>query len=217
MNINFKRQLMECQANANPATFPLSSHLVIPFQRFLKYHLLIKEILKRTPEDHGEHTNLTLAFEEMVKAGEIVNERKREHEEAEKKETQDENDMRVILSVASSIKLMRMEEGLNLLDYGRLRKAGDIVSYTENGRMGDYAFLFDLMVILCHRPRWLQHRYRFSEAIKIKDHFLEPPVPPGPESSDVFPLRLFSRVNSRKITLTLVTRSETQRQAWFGK
>jgi hypothetical protein len=43
------------------------------------------------------------------------------------------SDMRVILSVSTSIKLMRMENGLNLLDYGRLRKAGNIVSYTHTG------------------------------------------------------------------------------------
>ena len=67
-----------------------------------------------------------------------------------------------------------MENGLNLLDYGRLRKAGDIVSYTDQGRVGDYAFLFDLMIILCSKPKFLQHRYRFREAIKIRDHFLEP-------------------------------------------
>ena len=41
--------------------------------------------------------------------------------------------MRVILSVSTSIKLMRMENGLNLLDYGRLRKAGNIVGYTHTG------------------------------------------------------------------------------------
>ena len=44
-------QLNACQATATPATFPLSSHLVIPFQRFLKYHLILKEILKYTDED----------------------------------------------------------------------------------------------------------------------------------------------------------------------
>ena len=97
-------------------------------------------------------------------------------EEAEQQDLKDESDMRLILGVSSTIKLMRMENGLNLLDYGRLRKAGDIVSYTDDGRVGDYAFIFDLMIILCHRPKWLQHRYRFREAIKIRDHYLEPPL-----------------------------------------
>ena len=61
-NTNLKKQLLECQTQANPPTFPLSSHIVIPFQRFLKYHLLLQEILKRTPEDHPDCVNLTLGM-----------------------------------------------------------------------------------------------------------------------------------------------------------
>lgn len=217
-NVPLRRQLLECQSLAFPPSFPLSSHLVIPFQRFLKYHLLLKEIEKRTSEDHPDRGNLTLAVEEMTKACEQVNERKREFEDAEKQNAQDESDMRFIHSVGSTIKLMHMEDGLNLLDYGRLRKTGDITSYSESTRIGDYAFLFDLMIVLCHRPKWLQHRYRFRQAIKIKDHYLEPPqVQKSPtEKSDVFCLRLFSRVDSRRVTLTLVSRTESEREAWFS-
>ena len=96
--------------------------------------------------------------------------------------------MKLIENVAATIKLMKLENGLNLLDYGRLRKAGEITSYGSLSsrespsremitphQIGDYAFLFDMMIILCHRPKWLQHRYRFRDAIKIKDHYLEPP------------------------------------------
>lgn len=94
------------------------------------------------------------------------------------------SDMKLIENVAATIKLMKLENGMILLDYGRLRKAGEIISHgspRNNNNMshqiGDYAFLFDMMIILCHRPKWLQHRYRFREAIKIKDHYLEPPLP----------------------------------------
>ena len=38
-NANLKKQLDECQDLANPPTFPLSSHLVIPFQRYVIYVL----------------------------------------------------------------------------------------------------------------------------------------------------------------------------------
>ena len=41
-----KKLLLECQSTAQPPTFPLSSHLVLPFQRFLKYHLLLKVSVK---------------------------------------------------------------------------------------------------------------------------------------------------------------------------
>ena len=94
--------------------------------------------------------------------------------------------MKLIENVGATIKLMKMENGLNLLDYGRLRKAGEINSYgsprDSTGQIGDYAFLFDMMIILCHRPKFLQHRYRFRDAIKIKDHYLEPP----PQNSNRF-------------------------------
>ena len=70
------------------------------FTRFLKYHLLLQEIFKRTPEDHPDFVNLQLAKEQMVKAGSSVNERKREQEECEKKDRQDEMDMRVIIKAA---------------------------------------------------------------------------------------------------------------------
>ena len=127
-----KKQMLDCQELANPSTFPLSSHLVIPFQRFLKYHLLLQEIFKRTPEDHPDYINLKLASEEMIRAGEVVNEKKRDQEEADQQDQKDETDMRLILGVSASIKLMRMENGLRLLDYGRLRKAGDIVRHVAH-------------------------------------------------------------------------------------
>ncbi len=58
-NAALRKQVFECQTRARPATFPLSSHLVIPFQRFLKYHLLLKEILKHTPPEYSDHLNIS--------------------------------------------------------------------------------------------------------------------------------------------------------------
>ena len=78
-------------------------------------------------------------------------------------------------------------------------------------RVGDYAFLFDLTILLCHRPKWLQHRYRFREAIKIRDNFLENPAtmnqPVG--DSGKFCVRLFSKLDpNHRVTLTLVADSQ---------
>ena len=61
-NPTLRQKISDCQTKAQPSTFPLSSHLVIPFQRFLKYHLLLKEILKFTDEDlygGGPYINLS--------------------------------------------------------------------------------------------------------------------------------------------------------------
>ena len=91
------------------------------------------------------------------------------------------------------------------------------MAYTEYGGRtpSDYAFLFDTMIVLCHKPKWLQHRFRFREAVKIKDNFLEPPDL-APKLDSLFPIRLFSRVDARRITLTLVARTEAERFAWFA-
>ena len=85
-------------------------------------------------------------------------------------------------------------------------------------RVGDYAFLFDLTILLCHRPKWLQHRYRFREAIKIRDNFLENPAtmnqPVG--DSGKFCVRLFSKLDpNHRVTLTLVADSQVIYDLWF--
>ena len=64
-NAQLKRQVQECQTQARPPEFPLSHFLVIPFQRFLKYHLLLQEILKRTPDDHPDLLNLKLGKQDI--------------------------------------------------------------------------------------------------------------------------------------------------------
>ncbi len=220
-NAGLKRQLYECQLKAKPTTFPLSSHLVIPFQRFLKYHLLLKEILKHTPEDHAEHRSVSDATDLMMNISQDVNEKKREHEEGERISRDDEEDMRLIFNVGQTIKLMQLPNGAQLSDFGRLRKAGDVTVYSEYGKVADYAFLFDMVIVLCHRPKWLQHRFRFRQAARVKDYFLEPLPPVQTDNrnngnSDVFSVRLFRRVDARKPPLTMITKTVQERDAWFA-
>jgi len=75
-----------------------------------------------------------------------------------------------------------------------------------------------MVIILCHKPRWLQHRYRFREAAKIKDYFLEP-VPPAPtvrmDEPEVYSVRLFKRSDQRRTPIALLTKTAAERDAWF--
>ena len=148
-----------------------------------------------------------------MEAGQNVNEKKREFEEIERQNAMDLADMNLIQNVSNTIKLMKLERGLHLLDYGRLRKAGDVETHVGKWILGDYAFLFDMTIILCYKPKWLQHRYRFREAIKIKDAFLEPP---NPYDSNSLSIRCFSRVDPRKVMFTLVAKNKQEREAWFS-
>ncbi|CAB4054740.1 VAV [Lepeophtheirus salmonis] len=188
-----RAQLFTCQAKARPTTFPLTSHLILPFQRFLKYHLLLKEILKLTPEDHPEYSSLKRATSEMSEVGERVNERKRDFE------------------VEKTIKLMQLPRGAQLSDFGRLRKAGELTAENSYGaRLSDYAFLFDTIILLCTRPKWLQHRYRFRTAVKIRDYRIGQTSPSHPNS-----IPLFHRIVPHPTPhLLFVCRNAADREVW---
>lgn len=214
-NATLKKELAQCQLKGKPSTFPLSSHLVIPFQRFLKYHLLLKEILKNTPSDYADRGSISEACDLMLLISQEVNERKREHEEGERIARVDEEDVRIINNVGQTIKNYQLPHGAQLSDFGRLRKAGDVTAYSEAGKVADYAFLFDMVIVLCHRPKFLQHRFRFREAARMKDFFLEP-LPDNAGSDGVFSVRLFRRADARRAPLTLITKTVQERDAWFN-
>ena len=99
-----------------------------------------------------------------MRAGATVNERKRAAEELDLADEADTKEMQLIRKVEDSIKLMRLPDGGLLTDYGRMRKAGgDIEVYRDRSGplIADWAFLFDKLIILCFKPKWLQHRYRY--------------------------------------------------------
>jgi len=218
--------LASCQAKATPPTFPLSSHLVIPFQRFLKYHLILKEILKHTDEDlYGGSlfVNLNKAVDEMLSAGVAVNERKREEEELDRADESDTQDMALIRKVQETIKMMRLPGSGLLTDYGRLRKMGEADVWQGGGPgahsaqlHADWVFLFDKLIILAYKPKWLQHRYRFREAIKTKDIFLEAPRRDANHNPTSTVIRCFSKVNPRQILFSMAAKSKRDAEAWFA-
>lgn len=47
-------------------------------QRIPRYELLLKELLKNTPEDHPDHTPIMTALEEVKRVANILNEKNRE-------------------------------------------------------------------------------------------------------------------------------------------
>ena len=160
-----KKELVKCQLAAK-SPFPLSAHITLPFQRLLKYHLLLAEVLKHTPEDHPEHTELTQAHDYMKNFNSEVNEAKREKEEMEKQLIQDEKDLAILANLTRTIKSMRLENNVRLQDFGRLRRAGEL---EVEGKNTDYAFLLDSILLVCNKPRLMQQRYRFKFSVKLAD------------------------------------------------
>ena len=90
------------------------------------------------------------------------------------------SDMRSIQNVGATIKWRKVENELNILTCGRLRKCGEISCYRVSedtmDLIGDYVFLFDMIMLLCERSTLLRNRYCLKEAVKITDYYLEPAV-----------------------------------------
>ncbi|KAI9350683.1 hypothetical protein BDR26DRAFT_851330 [Obelidium mucronatum] len=76
----------ECQSNLTGRTnaWDLSSLLIKPVQRVLKYPLLLGQLLKETPETHSDHGQLLKAFNEMSRIAEEINFVKRRKDTVDK-------------------------------------------------------------------------------------------------------------------------------------
>ena len=171
-NAKLKKELNRCQIKAK-SPFPLLAHIVLPFQRMLKYHIMLAEILKHTPEEHEEYLDLNLAFNQMKLLNTEVNEAKRVQEEHELQVEQDERDLAILENVERSIKSIMFPNKARLQDFGRLRRAGELKVFNVNGEHSDYVFLLDTIMVLCNKPTIMQQRYRFKSALKLKDYRIE--------------------------------------------
>lgn len=62
----------------------VASYLIMPVQRIPRYQLLLRELLRVTPEAHPDHRYLTESLERMTELAVKINETIREEEELEK-------------------------------------------------------------------------------------------------------------------------------------
>uniref|UniRef100_A0A5F9DIE0 Vav guanine nucleotide exchange factor 3 n=1 Tax=Oryctolagus cuniculus TaxID=9986 RepID=A0A5F9DIE0_RABIT len=148
-----KLKLEECSKRANNGKFTLRDLLVVPMQRVLKYHLLLQELVKHTP-DPVEKANLKLALDAMKDLAQYVNEVKRDNET-----------LREIKQFQLSI------ENLNqpVLLFGRPQGDGEIriTTLDKHTKQERHIFLFDLAVIVCKRKG---DNYEMKEIIDLQQY-----------------------------------------------
>ncbi|XP_063172162.1 guanine nucleotide exchange factor VAV2 isoform X1 [Candoia aspera] len=132
-----RQKIEECTLKVQEGKFKLQDLLVVPMQRVLKYHLLLKELLSHS-SDRPEKQQLKEALEAMQDLAMFINEVKRDKETLKK-----------ISEFQSSIENLPVK----LEEYGRPKIDGElkvrsIVNHTKQDR---YLFLFDKVVIVCKR------------------------------------------------------------------
>ncbi|KAJ7987266.1 hypothetical protein DPEC_G00336950 [Dallia pectoralis] len=146
-----KMKVEECTMKVQEGKFKLQDLLVVPMQRVLKYHLLLKELVSHST-DRPERQQLKEALEAMQDLAMYINEVKRDNETLKK-----------ISEFQNSIENLQQ---VKLEEYGRPKidgelKVSSIVNRTKQDR---YIFLFDKVVIVCKRKGY---SYELKEIIEL--------------------------------------------------
>uniref|UniRef100_A0A8C1ZHR7 Vav 2 guanine nucleotide exchange factor n=1 Tax=Cyprinus carpio TaxID=7962 RepID=A0A8C1ZHR7_CYPCA len=148
----FKISSLECTMKVQEGKFKLQDLLVVPMQRVLKYHLLLKELVGHSM-DRPERQQLKEALEAMQDLAMYINEVKRDNETLKK-----------ISEFQSSIENLQVK----LEEYGRPKIDGElkVCSIVNRTKQDRYIFLFDKVVIVCKRKGY---NYELKEIIEL--HF----------------------------------------------
>nr|XP_033817924.1 guanine nucleotide exchange factor VAV2 isoform X1 [Geotrypetes seraphini] len=143
----------ECTLKVQDGKFKLQDLLVVPMQRVLKYHLLLKELLSHST-DRPEKQQLKEALEAMQDLAMYINEVKRDKETLKK-----------ISEFQSSIENLQVK----LEEFGRPKIDGELKVRTiiNNTKQDRYLFLFDKVVIVCKRKGYC---YELKEIIELLFH-----------------------------------------------
>ncbi|XP_072287217.1 guanine nucleotide exchange factor VAV2 isoform X5 [Pyxicephalus adspersus] len=148
-----KIKIEECSMKVQDGKFKLQDLMVIPMQRVLKYHLLLKELLSHT-SDCPERLTLKEALEAMQDLAMYINEVKRDKETLKK-----------ISEFQSSIENLQVK----LEEFGRPKIDGELKvrSMVNQAKQDRYLFLFDKVVIVCKRKGY---SYELKEIIELLSH-----------------------------------------------
>ncbi|XP_053267291.1 guanine nucleotide exchange factor VAV2 isoform X2 [Pleuronectes platessa] len=148
-----KIKVEECTLKVQEGKFKLQDLLVVPMQRVLKYHLLLKELLSHSA-DRPERQQLKEALEAMQDLAMYINEVKRDNETLKK-----------IGEFQNSIENLQVK----LEEYGRPKIDGElkVCSIVNRTKQDRYIFLFDKVVIVCKRKGY---SYELKEIIELQSY-----------------------------------------------
>lgn len=155
-NSTSREAILACQKDANQGKFRLWDLLSVPMQRVLKYHLLLKELVKHTEPQHPERKSLDKALEEMQDLAGYVNETKRDSENLA--------DIEAVQKSISNLSKLNVD----LMNLGHLRQDGELKfrlgeEQRDNSR---FVFLFDKSFLICKSKG--AENYVLKEIFEIK-------------------------------------------------
>uniref|UniRef100_A0A8V0XCL1 Vav guanine nucleotide exchange factor 1 n=1 Tax=Gallus gallus TaxID=9031 RepID=A0A8V0XCL1_CHICK len=152
---DIRMKLQECSQRANNGRFSLRDLLMVPMQRVLKYHLLLQELVKLTP-DPSERERLRAALDAMRDLAQCVNEVKRDNE---------------TLKQLTSMQLCLHNMPQSLAQFGRPKIDGElkVCSSERRSKADRYGFLLDKALIICKRRG---DAYEAKDVVDLQSHQL---------------------------------------------
>ncbi|XP_050416347.2 uncharacterized protein LOC126830100 isoform X4 [Patella vulgata] len=154
-NKRYRHFFEACRLLQDMIEIPLEGFLLTPVQKICKYHLQLAELLKYTPLDHPDHTNVKGALEAMKKIATLINERKRKMESIEK--------------IATWQMSVDTWEGPDLLDISsELIYSGELHKINSSGWSQErYFFLFDHQVVYCKKDILKKNSFCYKGRINL--------------------------------------------------
>ncbi|KAG7197853.1 hypothetical protein KM043_001665 [Ampulex compressa] len=198
--------VIKCQQDANNGKFKLRDILSVPMQRILKYHLLLDKLVEETPRDWQEdRRQLIKAREVMVDVAQYINEVKR-----------DSDTLNIIKDIQTSIIDWDIPENVQLKDFGRLLRDGElkVKAHGDQRTKARYAFVFEQVVLICKAGRGDQYCYR--ETLRLDAYRVEDHTKRGTLTRDTRWAYQWMLVHKQAYTAyTLYARTEEQKQMWI--
>lgn len=146
-NSQFKHYLEICHGDARCKSLFLSSFLIKPIQRVCKYPLLLRELIKYTPEEHPDYGQLQAAFEKINAVVANINEGQREAE-----------------GLQRILELQKLIDGIDTLvaPGRRLHKEEDLQYYksskTKHPEKRHVFFFSDLILLTVKKGNKFEHK-----------------------------------------------------------
>ncbi|GFN82805.1 transposase [Plakobranchus ocellatus] len=208
-NETLRTRIQECERMANEGKFRLRDLLHVPMQRVLKYHLLMRELIKNTDKSSNEREGLEKALEAMMDLSLYVNEVKRDHE-----------GLQVIEEIQNSINDLKMPDNTSLKDYGRFQKDGElkVLSHADNKQRNRHIFLFDKVMLMCKAKivdkfLWGE-TYSFKAAIVLGDYVLDNSPVNDVKKPEKWNFPFIMAKQDTKLAYTFYAKTADQRDKW---
>ncbi|CAI9738616.1 protein vav isoform X7 [Octopus vulgaris] len=207
-----RNSIEECQTRANDGKFRLRDLLSVPMQRVLKYHLLLKELIKQTDKTDDDRKNLEIALEAMQDLSLYVNEVKRDNEAVD-----------LIEEIQNSIVDLQMPPNISLKDYGRLQKDGDLKvrCHSDNRARPRYIFLFDKVMLMCKSrivdKLFWGEAYSYKEAIALGEYRIDEQVPSRDQQRkpDKWNFSFTMVQKNQELAYTFFAKTDDMRSKWI--